>query len=176
MNAVVDDDVGLEPQDSAASPCAVRRERPVASLPVPVALPAVLIGKLVALLGRAAMVTYPGQPGTATLTAATVVDLSSVRIGSSVALAFEAGDARKPIVMGVLRDDAELPAALSTLDVRVDADGRCVSIEARDQLTLSCGDASITLTRAGKVLIRGRYVSSRSSGVLRIRGGSVQIN
>ena len=31
-------------------------------------------------------------------------------------------------------------------------------------------------TRAGKVLVRGAYVSSRSSGVQRIKGGSVQIN
>ena len=38
------------------------------------------------------------------------------------------------------------------------------------------GKASITLTREGKVLIRGTYLSSRSSGVNRIKGGSVQIN
>ena len=30
--------------------------------------------------------------------------------------------------------------------------------------------------RAGKVLIRGAYLLSRSSGVNRIKGGSVQIN
>jgi hypothetical protein len=34
----------------------------------------------------------------------------------------------------------------------------------------------LTLTHAGKVLIRGAYVLSRSSGVNRIKGGSVQIN
>ncbi|MEW5071937.1 hypothetical protein AB1P14_09365, partial [Pseudomonas aeruginosa] len=38
------------------------------------------------------------------------------------------------------------------------------------------GKASITLTRAGKVIIRGAYLSSRSTGVNRIKGGSVQIN
>ena len=41
---------------------------------------------------------------------------------------------------------------------------------------LRCGKASITLTREGKVLIKGAYLSSRSSGVNRIKGGSVQIN
>ena len=35
---------------------------------------------------------------------------------------------------------------------------------------------SITLTGAGKVLIRGAYVLSRSSGVNKIKGGSVQLN
>jgi hypothetical protein len=38
------------------------------------------------------------------------------------------------------------------------------------------GQASITLTRAGKVLIRGAYLLSRSSGVNLITGGSVEIN
>ena len=34
---------------------------------------------------------------------------------------------------------------------------------------LRCGKASITLTRAGKVLFHGTYVSNRSSGVLRLK-------
>jgi hypothetical protein len=41
---------------------------------------------------------------------------------------------------------------------------------------LKCGNASITLTKAGKILVEGTYVSNRSSGVMRIKGGSVQIN
>ena len=47
---------------------------------------------------------------------------------------------------------------------------------AESEIVLRCGEASITLTRAGKVLIRGTYLLSRSSGVNRIKGGSVQIN
>ncbi len=56
------------------------------------------------------------------------------------------------------------------------ADGEELTLSAKRQITLQCGKASITLTRAGKVLIRGAYVSTRSSGVNRIKGGSVQIN
>lgn len=44
------------------------------------------------------------------------------------------------------------------------------------EIVLRCGKASITLTRAGKVIIRGAYVGIISSGVNRIQGGSVQIN
>jgi hypothetical protein len=47
---------------------------------------------------------------------------------------------------------------------------------APEQLVLRCGKASITLTKAGKVLIEGSYVSSKSTGVNRIKGGSVQLN
>jgi hypothetical protein len=60
--------------------------------------------------------------------------------------------------------------------VEVDADGERMTVTAKEELVLRCGEASITLTKAGKVLIRGTYVSSRSSGVNRIKGGAVHIN
>ena len=47
---------------------------------------------------------------------------------------------------------------------------------ARRQITIRCGESSITLTAAGKIILRGKYIVSRSSGVQRIKGGSVQIN
>jgi hypothetical protein len=49
-------------------------------------------------------------------------------------------------------------------------------VHAKEQVVLKCGKASITLTKAGKVLIQGSYVLSRSSGINRVKGGSVQIN
>ncbi len=64
--------------------------------------------------------------------------------------------------------------AQTGLDVTID--GRRTVITAGDEIVLRCGKSSITLTKAGKILIRGAYVSSRSSGVNRIKGGSVQIN
>ncbi len=55
-------------------------------------------------------------------------------------------------------------------------DGQRVTIEGHDEIVLRCGGASITLRRNGRVVIRGVYVETRSSGVNRIRGGSVRIN
>ena len=49
-------------------------------------------------------------------------------------------------------------------------------IDAQKQITIRCGESSITLTAAGKIILRGKYIVSRSSGVQRIKGGSVQIN
>jgi uncharacterized protein (DUF2345 family) len=60
--------------------------------------------------------------------------------------------------------------------VEIEADDRRLVASAKEQIILKCGKASITLTAAGKVLIQGAYVSHRSSGVMRIKGGSVQIN
>jgi hypothetical protein len=58
----------------------------------------------------------------------------------------------------------------------VSGDGEHLELTAEREIVLRCGQASITLTRAGKVLIRGAYVLTRSSGVNRIQGGSVEIN
>ena len=56
------------------------------------------------------------------------------------------------------------------------ADDEKLILTAEKEIVLRCGLASITLTRAGKVILRGAYLLSRSSGVNRIKGGSVQIN
>ena len=58
----------------------------------------------------------------------------------------------------------------------MDVDGQRLVVTAKEQLVLRCGKASITLTSAGKVLVQGTYLSNRSTGVLRLKGGSVQIN
>ena len=141
------------------------------------ALPQVIIGELLAIAddGKSPLVIYPGQPGTAALRARTVLDLHGAHIGQSVVLAFEGGDATRPIVMGILRQTDNQPLEASG-NVQVEADGLRMVVSAKEQLVLQCGKASITLTKAGKVLIAGSYVLSRSTGVNRVKGGSVQLN
>ena len=46
----------------------------------------------------------------------------------------------------------------------------------RISLDRCCGKASLLMTKEGKVVIYGTYISSRSTGVHRIKGGSVEIN
>jgi len=71
----------------------------------------------------------------------------------------------------------KLEADTETKDMEdVTVDGKRVVIEGREEIVFKCGEASITLTKAGKILIRGKYLLNRSSGVNRIMGGSVQVN
>jgi hypothetical protein len=49
-------------------------------------------------------------------------------------------------------------------------------VNAEREIELRCGEASITLTRAGKVLIKGEYVLTRAKGLNRIKGAAVSIN
>jgi hypothetical protein len=142
------------------------------------ALPAAVIGELIAIAdeGRTPLVLYPGQPGSAAVSGRAVLDLHGSHIGQPVVLMFEGGDPTRPIVMGVLRQSEGWPLERPPGEVQVDADGQRLLVTAKEQLVLRCGMASITLTRAGKVLIQGSYVLSRSAGVNRIKGGSVQLN
>ncbi len=137
-----------------------------------------VVGRLLALIedGLAALVVHPGQSGRAALRAQTVVDLQGTHIGRPVLLVFDHGDPERPIVTGLIRGDGDAPVLPLPGSVALEADGERLVVSARDRLVLRCGEASITLTRSGKVLIRGRYIVSESSGAHRIRGGSVQLN
>jgi hypothetical protein len=126
--------------------------------------------------GQTPLVLYPGQPGTAALGAASTIDLQGAHIGRQVALIFENSDPRRPMIVGLIRNPHGWVLPEQPGQVEVDADGERLIVSARRQLVLRCGKAMITLTRAGKVLIQGTYVSSQSSGVMRVKGGSVQIN
>jgi hypothetical protein len=122
----------------------------------------------------AGLADLPGE----TVAARSTVPLVRSQIGSAVVVVFAAGDVRRPIVLGVLQDRrvrataAEGPAPV--VSAQVDDDEVVVSAER--QVTLRCGEASITLTRAGKVIIKGKYVISRSSGCNKIKGAIVDIN
>lgn len=99
-----------------------------------------------------------------------------------VMLLFEDGQRDKPIIVGFVRaaptDGAAnvAPAPASTLCVEADVDGSRVRITAREELVFQCGAASVTLTRSGRVIVRGTYVETRASGTNRIKGGQVRIN
>jgi len=137
----------------------------------------VLVGTLIGFRGPyEPLVIYPGQPGSAALIARASVDLYAEHIGHDVTLMFEDGDPQRPIVTGRIRVPSAWPTTERPAQVEVDVDGKRLTLTAREQLVLRCGKASITLTAAGKVLIEGAYVSNRSSGVMRIKGGSIQLN
>jgi hypothetical protein len=119
----------------------------------------------------------PGLPGEV-VPARSTVPLRSDQVGSTVVVLFEQGDVRRPILVGVLHNQRSSTGVVNAPErtVSVQADDDRIVLSADREIVLRCGQASITLTKAGKVLIHGAYVSTRSSGVNRIKGGSVQIN
>lgn len=123
------------------------------------------------------LVAYPGNPDETARIARSSAQLTTKDVGCEVALLFEGGDPKLPLVIGKIQQtrkttdqDQDESANMAELD------GESIVLSARQNITLKCGKASITLTKAGKVVIRGAYLLNRSSGVNRIKGGSVQIN
>ena len=147
-------------------------------------LDGVVIGTLVGLNAAGEpLVDFPANPAGAHIPARFAVTLDKGEIGREVALLFEGGAPHRPIIMGLIQHPERIQSTSSEsicsepqnpMDAEVD--GERLVFTAKKEIVLRCGKASITLTRAGKVLIRGAYLLSRSSGVNRIKGGSVQIN
>jgi hypothetical protein len=125
------------------------------------------IGRLVELGPSGPVVDFPGSPR-GSVTARTTVALDMGHVGAQVVLLFERDRVDLPIVIGVLRDDV--------YDVHARVDGKRVVVSAEDEIVLACGDATIVLRRNGRVIVRGTHVETRSRGVNKIKGGTVQIN
>jgi len=134
----------------------------------------VIVGKLTGFDGTGRpLVTFVADTPHEAIVARSMIALRDNQVGSDVVLAFEHGDLAKPIVTGMLwQPEISLPQK----PVVAELDGERVVLTAEKEIVLRCGKASITLTQAGKVLIQGAYLLSRSTGVNRIKGGSVQIN
>ncbi|WP_164014623.1 DUF6484 domain-containing protein [Pyxidicoccus trucidator] len=97
-------------------------------------------------------------------------------------LLFENGDPALPVLVGLLQTTSPAPlteAILDSLDPgprEARVDGKQVNIEAREEVTLKCGKASLTLRRNGDVILRGVNIRTEAEQVQRIKGGKVQIN
>ena len=142
--------------------------------PAPTLLPQVVIGRLVALEDGQPRVDFPGNPEPGGIPAQTGVPLSPAFINREVVLAFVDGDSAKPVILSRLLDTE--PERMPSAPVDLLIDGERLLITAQKEIVLRCGEASITLTAAGKVLIKGTYVLSRSAGYNKIKGAAVDIN
>jgi hypothetical protein len=108
--------------------------------------------------------------------ARSTVPLTMQQIGREVVVLLERGDARAPIIMGVLQPTKSAPLTSASGGVSIHVDDERYTITAEREIVLRCGDSSITLTRAGKVLIKGNYILSRATGYNKIKGAAVDIN
>lgn len=145
------------------------------------------IGRIVSVIDNRFMVDYPGNPlgpiaARATKSAKDQLSGTANLAGKEVLLAFENSNSGMPIILdtmySLLDEVAEAtmvePEMSSGTDVIVD--GKRITFEASDEIELKCGKASIVLTSAGKVIIKGACLISHSTGENRIRGASVAIN
>ena len=162
----------------------------------------IVIGTLVEInkLGEPC-VDFPENDTLNPLAAISTLGISNGHIGKQVALLFANGDFKNPVIMGIIhnplhamldsfeqteysnKNNEQIDLSNSEVSLESDItpddlliDGNKITFEAKDEIVLKCGESSITMTKAGKILIRGKYLLNRSTGVNRILGGSVQVN
>jgi len=133
----------------------------------------VMIGKLIA--AEEITVDYPGNPKGKPLPSISTRTIGKEDIGREVALAFVGGDPAQPILLGLVEPTPKAESKNSKV-LNAHIDGERLLLTGEKEIVLRCGKSSITLTKEGKIILRGKYLLSRSSGVNRIKGGSVQIN
>lgn len=132
----------------------------------------VFVGRLIAVLDNGRLEAEVAEIGM--LCPRSMVAISPANVGCEVAIMFEQGDIKRPLIMGLMHVPASPAVTQDAVQATIDNDR--ILLHAEKEIVLQCGKASITLTRAGKILLRGAFISSRSSGANRIHGGSVQIN
>jgi len=144
-------------------------------------VPTIAVATLVGISSKGqALVWHAWCADTAFVEARSCVAIGQHDVGSEVVIAMAGSDVTKPIVIGLIRDAVGSAPGDSSRSgpsfKHIEVDGDRVLISAEREITLKCGDSSLTLTREGKLLLRGSYISSRSSGVNRVKGASVEIN
>ncbi|MDH5445578.1 MAG: DUF6484 domain-containing protein [Gammaproteobacteria bacterium] len=152
----------------------------------------IVIGTIVGLdASSQPLVEFPENPQKSPLPAVSTQAIYNRHIGREAALLFANGDPAQPVIMGLLHNPlnemletfeepvTEIEQAIVEKPDKIDdltVDGKRITIEGHEEIVLKCGASSITLTKEGKILIRGKYLMNRSTGVNRILGGTVQIN
>ncbi len=148
----------------------------------------VRVGKIVSVDDNGRVrVDFPGNirgPVASKITGAVKATLENAAAPAfpDVLLAFENDDPGAPVIIDALHEGVDPSKKASDIALEIEKsedvvlDGKRVSFNAKEEIVLTCGRSSVTLTSAGKVLIRGAYLLNRSSGVNKIKGGSVQIN
>jgi hypothetical protein len=149
----------------------------------------VRVGVLADIAGGAPWVEFPGSGGPVRARSMVPLEPAAVAGGArpEVVLLFEEGDAARPIVAGLLEPEVATPALDAVLADRetarraglpeiAEVDGERVVLEGKEEVVLRCGDASITLRRDGRIVVRGQYVETHAAGTNRIKGATVKIN
>ena len=138
----------------------------------------VVIGRIVGIgADGAPIVDFPQNPAGEPIQAMATARYDLGSTGRDVALMFLSGDPARPLAIGVVtHPDGKDPADATTAAGEPDEPPERLTLAATREIVLQCGRASLVLTRAGKVLVRGAYLSLRSTGMQRITGASVHIN
>ena len=145
---------------------------PVESTP---AAPAARVGRLEGVgPDGSPWVTSPGwieEPARALLAAEPPGGALEPLVGRAVIMVPLVSDEARVAILGWVAEPRP-----GTAVRRLEVNGERIVVSATQELELRCGEASVTLTADGRVLVKGRGILNHAREVNRIRGGQVRIN
>jgi len=147
------------------------------------------------------LVNFSKNQANQPLKAMTTLAITRAHVGRQVLLLLASVNLQSPVIMGMIHsplqdmlensgqsqieeDETEKElrkdiVQVQEVDLKIDdvlIDGRKIVFEAEEQIVLKCGESSITLTKNGKISIRGKNVLSRATGTNQIKGSTFQVN
>ena len=167
----------------------------------PIAPEEIIIGTITAIdeLGQP-RVDFPENTAEHAVVAVTTRVLSQQHIGRKAALLFTnghgEGNVKTPVIMGLLRsplqeildnyDPSETADPIeindNPVEIKGDFTGEDIEIDGRrvlraeEEFVFECGESSLTLTKSGKIIIRGKHLINHATGINWIMGGAIQLN
>lgn len=135
-----------------------------------------ILGRLVAFdAKKCPIVEVNTEQQLQTYVARTCVKLTTTQLGAEVILVMTGENS--PVITGVIEaEPVEFDITPLSLPNLLTVDGHVISLKAANRISIQCGEASITLTKEGRITLRGKYLLSRAKGANRIQGGSVELN
>jgi hypothetical protein len=142
----------------------------------------IVIGTLFSVRDGQPTVDFSGNPNSHPIPAIATCHLDAMHIGRQIALLFVQRDMARPIVIGVVRNGATrqhstvvVPQYASS-PMKLASNNNNVVIKGTGKMVFQCGQASLSLTEQGRIIMRGTHIASYSDGVNRIRGAMVEVN
>jgi hypothetical protein len=133
--------------------------------------------------GLQVWIDYPDNPRHTPLVAISVASVTTADVGRRAVLAFADGDPEQPILLGLVRPPSGIETPTQTRGpfsaapvVGAVAETPHLHVEAEETMTLTCGQASLSLHKDGRVIGRGTNVATYADGTLRLRGAGIELN
>lgn len=82
----------------------------------------------------------------------------------------------EPVIIGIIENILEELVCMDEASHETFVDGERVVIRAEKEIALICGEGSITISKNGKIVVRGTDIVSRASGLNKIKGSGIEFN
>jgi hypothetical protein len=112
--------------------------------------------------------------GVAPMVAQSICSLDVLEVGRQCAVTVTGGSQQTALVLGQLQ--SAVIGLGSAAEIKVSQEDGMIEIQSEKEIAFRCGDATFRMTSEGLVEMRGNRVVSHSTGLNRIRGGSVRLN